>query len=287
MAASCAAEPGREGGPGAGQLGFQPFDAVNLPPSISRPPRGPSPAATRQLLLRGPASSPSSLRRSAAARPRPTAGPSRHPGRDQVVAVDLELHVPPFQQVAVEPIGAQRARKDQDDRVATARQLDRGRGPLRSSQPPAAPRRREGPSAAASTASSRRDEPRPRRAAEQLCNPPRQLDAARRAARPGPSRRAARSRAPPPVRRRAASAPPVAGRRRRVPRSVVAQQRLGLRLQLESEPGRVAGRPQRPGRVVDEGAGVQDAQQAGFEVGSAAVRVDQPSARPRAGSPSR
>ena len=71
-----AAEPGREGGPGPGQLGLEPAT-----PSLSRHSIGPCLAASSAAASSSsrPESSPSSLRRRASARPRPTAGPSVTP----------------------------------------------------------------------------------------------------------------------------------------------------------------------------------------------------------------
>ena len=168
-----------------------------------------------------PESSPSSLRRSTARRPRPSGAGPRNAGGDQVLAVDLERDRAPLEEVAVEPLGAQRPRQRQLDRVAP-RELDRLRG--------AAGGCRGGFSAAPGPASTAARTPGSGRAT------PSQGGAGQHRAGPGPGK-AGRPRAARPARpnRRAASrtAPPLGfgGRRnssgsrdrpKTVPRSVAA-----------------------------------------------------------------
>ncbi len=89
-----------------------------------------------------------------------------------------------------------------------------------------------------------------------------------------PIRAAARSRAAPSLRRPAAAARRGGGRRRPCRgRSPAAAPRSPAPARAET--GGVARRPDRPGRVVDEGLAVEHPQQARLEIGAAAVGVDQ------------
>ena len=106
-------------------------------------------------------------------------------------------------------------------------------------------------------------------------DPRRQLGARPAAAPAAPTRRAARSRS----RRSSSPARRSSSASRRsaetVPRSASRISSAVCCLQLEAKAGRVAGGANRPGRVVDERAVVQDAQLPRRQVGLAAVGIDQ------------
>ena len=249
------------GDPGRVEAVDQPGHRSGPPPSSQASPAWRRPRAPRPAPARGRAISPSSLRRSASARPRPSAGPCGTPGRDQVVAVDLELDRAPLGQVAVEPLGAHRPGEDQLDRVVPARQLDRlrGRAGLAVGQLLLAAGRAE-----------RGGEHRVGRAATTSRQGGAASSSATRAASSTPPSRSstsphsASSSKPRAASGSAASRSSSASRRsaETVLEVGLAQQLRGLGLELEAEAGRVAGGAQRPGRVVVEGARVQDPQQA-------------------------
>ena len=264
----------------AGQLGLEPAHSLALAP-LHRPKtrRCPAPpprtaASAAASSCSRPETSPSSFSRSAAARPRPTSGPLRHAGRDQVTAVDLEDHGAPFPDVVVEPIAAQRARQHQLGRGASPRQLDAGGG---------AGRRRGGQLRLAARRTERRRRQRLLTARRPRSRAGYASSSATRAASSAPPGRSSRSPHSPSRRKPSAAFGSAAIRRssaaRRSSETVRevgrAQELPGVRLEVESEAGRVARRAQGAGRVVLEGALVQDPEQAGAEVRPPAVGIDQ------------
>ena len=117
----------------------------------------------------------------------------RDPGRDQLLAVDLERDVAPLGQVAVEPLGAQRPGQDQLDRIAARRPARPPRRGARAAPAASASSPPAGPSAAASRARSRGAEPLQGPAAEQPGDRGGQLDAALAQLDQAPLGRAGRS----------------------------------------------------------------------------------------------
>ena len=221
-----------------------------------------------------PAISPSSLRRRAASRPRPTAGPCGDAGGDQVLAVDLERDIAPLAQVAVEPLGAQRPGEDQLDRVAAARPAPPPPRAARGRPRPAPPRRPR-PERRGKQRRGRGATLRPGRPREQLGDPGGQLDPALARLDQAPLGEQGQARAARRSRRRAAAARPRGDRprpcpgrpRAAAPRSRArARSRSGRRSGRRAAPG--SGRPRR-----SAGAGRAAARPRGRP---AAVGVDQP-----------
>ena len=210
-----AADPGREGDPGTRQPRLEPLDLTLATPlhRTPPPPRAP-PSSSRSR----PADSVVELapqRRRQAAPDRRALGDS---GGDQVGSVDLERDVAPLEQVAVEPLGAHRAREDELDRVAARGRLDRlgralraRRGQLRGAVCGGRGRRR-GSRRRAVRLPPRVDRRGARRRARASSSPP-------SGARSDPTRRAVRARGGPRARRRPAADRPRRRSAETVPRS--------------------------------------------------------------------
>ena len=196
----------------------------------------------RQLLLASTRSRRRACAAAPPARPRPSAGPCGSPGGDQVLAVDLEGNVTPLDQIAIEPLGAQRPGKHELDRIVPDSQGDCLRGTLWVASWPGPPLRPAGPSAATKQGALARRQSIPGPRPEQLGrpeSPARHRSAAQLHQTPlGEQGEGATAPAAPPASRSSSASRRSAETRAQIGRP---QKRLGLAARARSRSGRRSG----------------------------------------------